>query len=70
MPLGLIMFLAWLFFMVLCTGALIAWGYREGQFDNIEEPKFTMLLDREPQPWPARVRKQKKDGWEGGAHGR
>jgi nitrogen fixation-related uncharacterized protein len=32
--------------------ALFIWGWRTGQFREIEEPKYRMLEDREPQPWP------------------
>jgi cbb3-type cytochrome oxidase maturation protein len=42
--------------------ALIAWGLKTHQFDDIEEAKYRMLEDREPQDWPGR------DGVEGGAH--
>jgi cbb3-type cytochrome oxidase maturation protein len=32
---------------------LIAWGLSTHQFDDVEEPKYRMLEDREPQGWPA-----------------
>jgi cbb3-type cytochrome oxidase maturation protein len=34
--------------------ALIAWGLKTHQFDDIEEAKYRMLEDREPQDWPGR----------------
>jgi nitrogen fixation-related uncharacterized protein len=31
---------------------LLIWGWKTGQFKNIEEAKYRMLEDREPEPWP------------------
>ncbi len=74
MPLGLIVFVAWMLFMAIMTVAFILWGLREGQFKNIEEPKFRMMFDREPEPWPGREkpkweRNAEPSGSEGGEHG-
>lgn len=39
--------------VVALTGvALFLWGWKNGQFRDIEEAKFRMLDDKEPQPWP------------------
>ena len=71
MALGLWVFSAWLVFMVIITGALIYWGKSEGQFKNIEEPKYRMLEDHEPLPWPGREKKSSKTkgSGRGGEHG-
>jgi hypothetical protein len=54
MPLGLWAFLLWMIFVVLSGVVLLAWGWRTGQFRNIEEAKYRMLEDREPKGWPGR----------------
>jgi nitrogen fixation-related uncharacterized protein len=48
---------------------LLVWGYRHHQFDDIEEPKYRMMEDREPEPWPGReddqdssAQKHRKEG--------
>jgi len=51
---GIIMFLAWMALEVVYVAGMIAWGYETGQFKDIEEPKYRMLVDLEPQPWPGR----------------
>ncbi|HEY5113510.1 MAG TPA: cbb3-type cytochrome oxidase assembly protein [Coriobacteriia bacterium] len=62
MPLGLWVVVGWMALVFLSGLALIAWGLKTHQFDDIEEAKYRMLEDREPQDWPGR------DGVEGGAH--
>jgi cbb3-type cytochrome oxidase maturation protein len=52
MPLGMWVVVGWMLFVVLTGVALFIWGWRTGQFREIEEPKYRMLEDREPQPWP------------------
>ncbi len=54
MAIGVIMFLAWMALEVVYVAGMIAWGFETGQFKDIEEPKYRMLLDVEPQPWPGR----------------
>jgi len=54
MPLGLWVVVGWMAFVALTGLALIAWGFHTGQFDDIEEPKYRMLEDTEPLPWPDR----------------
>ncbi len=48
------MFLAWMALEVVYVAGMIAWGFETGQFKDIEEPKYRMLLDVEPEPWPGR----------------
>lgn len=56
MPLSLWAYVGWMV-LVAATGiGLLIWGIRRKQFDDIEEPKYTMLEDKEPQPWPGRER--------------
>ena len=31
---------------------LFIWGIKTGQFKNVEEAKYKMLEDKEPEPWP------------------
>ena len=38
--------------MVVIGIVFILWGWRSGQFRNIEEPKYRMLDEKEPEPWP------------------
>lgn len=52
MPLGMWVVVGWMLFVVLTGVAFLIWGWRTGQFRDIEEPKYRMLEDRQPQPWP------------------
>lgn len=54
MPLGMWAFLLWMIFVTLTGVVLLAWGWRSGQFRNIEEAKYRMLEEREPEGWPGR----------------
>lgn len=54
MPLGLWVVVGWMVFVSLTVIAMIVWGAGSGQFRNIEESKYRMLEDREPEPWPGR----------------
>lgn len=54
MPLGLWLLVGWMIFMALVGIAFIVWGWRKGQFRNIEEAKYKMLEDNETQPWPSK----------------
>ena len=58
MPVGIIMFIAWLFFMALTVVAFVVWAWKENQLKDIEEPKYRMLEDHELQPWPGREQAQ------------
>jgi nitrogen fixation-related uncharacterized protein len=54
MPLGLVAFLGWILFVTLSALALFIWGWRTGQFKDINKSTFTMLEEREPEAWPGR----------------
>jgi hypothetical protein len=54
MPLGLWAFLLWMLFVVLSGIVLLVWGWQTGQFRNVEEAKYTMLEEREPEGWSGR----------------
>jgi cbb3-type cytochrome oxidase maturation protein len=54
MPLGLWLVAGWMLLMALTGIALLFWGWRTGQFRDVEEPKYRMLEDRDPEPWPGR----------------
>ena len=57
MALGLWVFLAWMIFVVFTGAVFLIWAWRSGQFRNVEEAKYRMLEDREPEPWPDRPEK-------------
>jgi cbb3-type cytochrome oxidase maturation protein len=52
MTLGLWLLAGWMILMVVIGIAFILWGWRSGQFRDIEEPKYRMLEEKEPEPWP------------------
>lgn len=52
MPIGLWVVVGWMFFVILTGVIMLVWGWKRGQFKDIEEAKYTMLEDREPEPWP------------------
>ena len=54
MPLGLWAFVLWMVFVTLTGVIFLIWGWRTGQFRNVEEAKYRMLEEREPEGWPAR----------------
>ena len=51
MPLGMWVVVGWMLFVMLTGIVLMIWGLKNGQFDDIEEAKYRMLEDRDPQPW-------------------
>lgn len=55
MVLGVWLMASWMAFMVVVGIAFFAWGWRSGQFRDVEASKRTMLEDREPEPWPRRA---------------
>ena len=61
MALGLWVFVGWMIFVVGTGLALLIWGWKTGQFKNIEEAKYRMLEDREPAPWPEKPEKTRGD---------
>ncbi len=54
MPLGLWVVVGWMAFVVLTGIVFLIWGWRRGQFKDIEQAKYDMLEDKEPAPWPGR----------------
>jgi nitrogen fixation-related uncharacterized protein len=52
MMLGVWVVFGWMVFVALTAVVSIIWGWRSGQFRDIEEAKYKMLEDREPEPWP------------------
>lgn len=60
MPFGLWVMVGWMA-LVFTTGILfLLWGWKHGQFKDIEEAKYRMLEDREPEPWTDQQEKGKK----------
>jgi cbb3-type cytochrome oxidase maturation protein len=58
MPLGMWVVVGWMLFVALTGVFFLIWGWKNGQFKNIEEAKYRMLEDREPAPWPNRKEKK------------
>jgi nitrogen fixation-related uncharacterized protein len=54
MPLGMWVVLGWMAFVTLTGVVFLVWGWGHGQFRDIEEAKYRMLEEREPEPWPER----------------
>jgi cbb3-type cytochrome oxidase maturation protein len=54
MTFGLWVIVIWMGFVALTGVMFFVWGWRNKQFNNIEEAKYLMLQDKEPEPWPAR----------------
>jgi nitrogen fixation-related uncharacterized protein len=51
MALGVIVLIAGMAVISIIAIILLIWGFRNNQFKNIEEAKYRMLEDKEPQPW-------------------
>ena len=54
MPIGYILFIAWMAMEIIVVIGSIVWCAENGQWKNIEKAKYSMLEDREPAPWPGR----------------
>lgn len=61
MALGVWLIVLWMAFMVLVGVGLLAWGWRRGQFRDVESSKHSMLADRDPEPWPRTTRRRTPD---------
>lgn len=59
MPIGMWVVAGWMLFIVLIAILFFVWGLETKQFDDVEEPKYKMLEDKEPAPWPGREEKDK-----------
>jgi cbb3-type cytochrome oxidase maturation protein len=51
MPIGMWVVVGWMAFVILTGVILLLWGFKHHQFDDIEEAKYHMLEDWEPQAW-------------------
>jgi nitrogen fixation-related uncharacterized protein len=51
MALGVIVLIAGMAVIALIAVIFLIWGIRNDQFKNVEEAKYTMLEDKEPEPW-------------------
>jgi nitrogen fixation-related uncharacterized protein len=58
MALGAWVVFGWMAFVGLTIVAFIVYAVKSGQLKDIEEAKYKMLEDREPEPWPG----QEQDG--------
>jgi cbb3-type cytochrome oxidase maturation protein len=58
MPFGMWVVVGWMAFVAASAVLMLWWGWRSGQFRDIEEAKYRMLEDREPEPWPDRKGEQ------------
>jgi cbb3-type cytochrome oxidase maturation protein len=54
MPLGMWVVVGWMALVPLIGVVLFIWGWKSGQFRNVEEAKYRMLEEQEPEDWPAR----------------
>lgn len=52
MPLGMWVVVGWMAFVALTGVVFLVWGWKHDQFRDIEEAKYRMLEEREPEPWP------------------
>ena len=59
MPLGLWIVVGWMAFVMLTALILLFIAWQSGQFKDIEEAKFRMLEEREPEPWPEKRKEAK-----------
>jgi cbb3-type cytochrome oxidase maturation protein len=54
MPFGMWVVVGWMALVSLTGVVFLIWGWQNGQFKDVEEAKYKMLEDIEPQPWPGR----------------
>jgi nitrogen fixation-related uncharacterized protein len=54
MTLGTWVVFGWMLFVAITAIIMLVWGWRRGQFEDIEAAKYTMLEDRDPVPWSDR----------------
>ena len=52
MSLGIIVLVGGMIVVALTAIIFLVWGIISGQFKNVEEAKYKMLEDKEPEPWP------------------
>lgn len=61
MPIGMWVVVGWMAFVTLTGIVLLLYAWQSGTFKNVEEPKYRMLEDHEPEPWPDRKRRKRGD---------
>jgi len=54
LSLGTWIILGWMLMAASIGIGFLIWGWRNGQFKDIESAKYRMLEDKEPEPWPNR----------------
>ena len=52
MSLGLVVLVGGMIVIALTALGFLIWGLLTGQFKDVEEAKYKMLEDKEPEPWP------------------
>ena len=52
MALGVIVLIAGMAVIVIIALSFLIWGIKTKQFKDVEEAKYSMLEEKEPQPWP------------------
>ncbi len=57
---GEIFWISWILLEIVVVIGMIVWGFETGQWKDIEEPKYRMLIDHEMQPWPGREKPPKE----------
>ncbi len=55
MNLGVILFVAWTALEIFFIIGTVLWTVENGDWKNIEQPKYDMMEDREPADWPGRT---------------
>jgi nitrogen fixation-related uncharacterized protein len=45
----------WMIFVAIIGLVMLWYGWATGQFKTIEEPKYRMLQEREPEAWPEKT---------------
>ncbi len=70
MLLGMWLNVAWMALVAGTAVALLVWGWRRGQFRDVEQAKYRMLEEKEPAPWPGRKRRDRgaDDSKNAGSH--
>ena len=58
MLLGMWINVGWMALVAISAIVLLVWGWRRGQFRSVEDPKYRMLEDRDPEPWPGTKEKE------------
>lgn len=61
LPLGWWVVIGWFLFVIAVGLVFFAWAWRRGYFKDAEEPKYTMLEDKEPIGWEDVTKLKKLD---------